>query len=1036
MGTPSWCRRCHAVLFRLPWFGNCSVNVSKRLYPLYIHIVTIFLLMALTLSGLMIYRIYLEGSEMAMHASSRLFEQLRGKVTERINRIYDPVVSMVALTTTLGEVAQPITDQRTHPLFDFFVTALDRHRNLYALYLGFENGDFFEVARLDDKVEMKQALGAPDGTHYGVMTIIRREHGARGQVWSFLDRDRKPLGKMAMERVDYDPRVRPWYRLGIGTDAVVRTKPYVFAKLGQPGITFAHRFQGASRGVFGADISLSTLSRFLAEQQFTPSSTVLFFDADGTVIGYPDMDRLIKRTHDPVSGAIVADFAKIDDLEQPALTALFQFFENLESTGIRTFPVAGRSHIGAVAHMPLTPNGDSFLGIVAPLDEILGPIYHMGHKNLLSAGLIMLLAVPVIWWASRRVSRPLGKLTEEIAKVETMALNTVGDVPTQVREIRQLSHSFKRMIVSLKDYDRRLTHTQSRLFLLVEIGLSLGKERQYDRLLETILVEGKRLTYADAGTLFLKGEDDQLHVKIISNTSLGLACGGASQEPITCAPTPLAADPDGRRHRYHAAAYAAQTGKTVRVDNAYAEGYTDFPGMREMDRQTGYRSISLLAVPIKTQRGEILGVLQLVNTHDPQTRQIIPFDRDTVGFVEALTAQAATAMENQHLIEEQKRLFNAFIQMIATAIDTKSPYTGGHCARVPILAKMLAEAASESDQGVFSDFFLTDEDRHALHLASWLHDCGKIATPEFVVDKATKLETIYNRIHEIRARFEILCRDAEIRYLKGVAERREDAELLAQQWKREVASLEEDFAFIAECNVGSEFLTEEKKVRIRTIAGRVWSRHFDDRLGLSHIELDRYEGQPAPALPVQESLLADKEVHRFKRETLHKDRSQQLDAFNVDVPVLHRHLGEIHNLCIERGTLTAEERYQIVEHIILTIRMLEKLPFPKAIHMVSEFAGGHHETMIGTGYPRKLTRDQMSVPARVMAIADIFEALTASDRPYKKAKTLSEAIRIMGFMAKDQHIDGDLFQLFLDKKLYLKYANVCLNPDQIDDVVV
>ena len=1009
---------------------------QKRSYQLYIHIVTIFLLISITLSGLIIYRSYHKGIETAFKASDQLFAQLQGTVTERINRIYDPMISMVTLTVTLKDISKPIAADRSHPLLNFLATALDTHPNLYALYMGFENGDFFEVARLNDKPAMKTILSAPKQTHYGVMTIIHDASGTRRQVWTFLNRDRQRLGEYHLDKVDYDPRTRPWYRLSIKKETATRTKPYIFAKLKQPGITFAHRFKGASKGVFGVDISLATLSKFLAEQQFSPSSTILFFDKNGTITGYPDLDKIIKTTPSLDTGNKALSFATIPDLNRPDLTALFNHFKKQGSTEIVTFSVAGRSHIGAVAKMPIKLSQNKYLGIVAPLDEFLGPIHHVGRDNVYSSALIMLITTPIIWWVSRRISRPLGKLTDEISKVEQMNLDTVDEVSTQVQEIQQLSRSFNNMILSLKDYQQRLMFSQKQLRMLVEIGISLANERDYEILLENILRNGQKLSHADGGTVYLIGEDDQLHYKIVQNDTLKLSLGGQNGGPMTLIPLPFAWDEEGNPKKFHIAPYVAQTGKTIRIDNVYDSRKSEFPGMKELDEETGYHTVSILTVPIKTQRGEVVGILQLINAQDPMTQEVISFDSNTVDFIEALAAQAAIAIENQHLIEVQAKLFNAFIQMIATAIDTKSPYTGGHCARVPVLARLLSEAASESEESIFSDFRMTDEDRYAINLASWLHDCGKIATPEYIVDKATKLETIYNRIHEVRTRFEILRRDAEINYLQELAIASTDAQTLFRHFEEKVAALHADFAFIAECNIGTEFLDDDKKERVHHIAKQTWTRHFDDRLGLALHEQNRLKDQPIKPRPSQEFLLDNKEEHKIKRRVSSGFRNHQQDGINVEVPELMQNTGEIYNLCIERGTLTAEDRHQIVEHIILTIRMLEKLPFPKHLRAVPEYASGHHETMIGTGYPRKLTREQMSIPARIMAIADIFEALTASDRPYKKAKTLNEAIRIMGFMAKDQHIDGDLFQLFLEKEIYLQYAHEYLNPEQIDTVAI
>ena len=347
---------------------------------------------------------------------------------------------------------------------------------------------------------------------------------------------------------------------------------------------------------------------------------------------------------------------------------------------------------------------------------------------------------------------------------------------------------------------------------------------------------------------------------------------------------------------------------------------------------------------------------------------------------------------------------------------------------------MLAETASNAMEGPFSDFSLTTDDEwQEFRIAAWLHDCGKVTTPEYVVDKATKLETIYNRIHEVRTRFEVLWRDAEIKYYQALAQGDRSETELKAELNTAHETLREEFAFIAECNIGGEFVDEDTINRIKKIAARKWIRHFDDQLGISQDELRQRRGIVAPDLPVEEFLLTDKPEHVIERESC-DFTDHKAFGFNMEVPEALYNNGEVYNLCIQRGTLTEEERFKINEHIVQTIIMLEKLPFPDHLARVPEIAGAHHETMIGTGYPRHLTREQISLPARAMAIADIFEALTATDRPYKKAKTIGEAIRIMSFMRDDKHIDSDLFDLFLVKGVYRQYGDKFLSSEQMDDV--
>ncbi|WP_072680443.1 HD domain-containing phosphohydrolase [Arcobacter sp. LA11] len=379
--------------------------------------------------------------------------------------------------------------------------------------------------------------------------------------------------------------------------------------------------------------------------------------------------------------------------------------------------------------------------------------------------------------------------------------------------------------------------------------------------------------------------------------------------------------------------------------------------------------------------------------------------------------------------DSQIKLMDSFIALIASAIDSKSEYTGGHCNRVPILTLMLAQAASDNNDGIFKEFKLKNEDeKRELSIAAWLHDCGKITTPEYIVDKATKLETIYNRIHEIRTRFEVIYRDLIIESYKKLEDGEGKPEV-AKWLESEQKQLISDFEFIANTNIGSEFMKEEDKNRIVEISKRTWARYFDDTLGLSKDEKLRYKKEDSSI----ENLLSDKQRHIIKRNNFNEEEYLE-KGFKLAVPENMYNLGEVYNLSISKGTLTDEERFKINEHIIMTIKMLEHLPFPEHLKKVPEYAGAHHETLIGTGYPKKLTKEDMSIPARIMAVADIFEALTAKDRPYKDAKTLSESIKILSFMVKDKHIDEDVFKLFLESKVYLDYAKEYLSSEQIDSV--
>jgi HD-GYP domain-containing protein (c-di-GMP phosphodiesterase class II) len=428
-----------------------------------------------------------------------------------------------------------------------------------------------------------------------------------------------------------------------------------------------------------------------------------------------------------------------------------------------------------------------------------------------------------------------------------------------------------------------------------------------------------------------------------------------------------------------------------------------------------------------------VGILELVNADYDQATSIA-FRPELVSYVQAMSSQAAIILDNQRLLKAQKELLDAFIQLIAGAIDAKSAYTSGHCQRVPELARMLAKVAHHNTRQPFEGFHLDDDEWYELHIASWLHDCGKVTTPEYVVDKATKLEGLYNRIHEIRMRYEVIWRDYQIAQYQALINGEIEETALQQQLDDKLQQLRDDYAFIAECNEGGEFMGEDRIARLQELGKQFWQRCFSDRIGLSQEELERKSRTPESELPAHEYLLADKDEHRVERDQTRHPFGDNHYSFDMDVPEYAYNFGELYNLSIQRGTLTDEERFKINEHITQTIMLLGKLPFPRELHRVPRWAGSHHEKLDGTGYPRRLKAEDLSIPERIMAIADIFEALTAADRPYKKAKALSESLRIMSFMSKDKHICPQLFELFLTSGVYQEYAKKYLLPEQIDEV--
>ena len=957
-----------------------------RRFPLHVHISTLFIALILLVGGVIGGLGYRISSEILETTANELNTRIGRETVGEFSNIIGPAEMATRLLSYDGITQARSLEERLLNL-GFMREALNNSSALTSLYVGYGNGDFFMIRRIWDEADGK-VFDAPEKSAFMVQSIDHQGEELRGR-YIFLDAQLMVL--RSDDRPDYatsfDPRTRGWYKAAMSAGGQVKTPPYLFFTGQKVGTTIANRANRAD-AVVGADIRLETLSHTLARQKVTPGTQIVLANERGHTIAFEDLTKAVRL----VDGNPV--LASVSDLGIPVLAQLAPKLGNFDEKAAQNLllTVDGSDWHASIRPIRLEGAGALFLITAIPDDELMSAAYRLMHHSLIATILVILLAMPVTWLLARNISGPLRQLAgeaEAIRRFEFSRPIKVNSLVLEVNDLTVIMDSMKRTI---------------RRFL--DISMAVAAENDFDKLLPRLLNETLPAADADAGILYLTDGDRLLPAAALHADATPLPAGASSIDPRAAGP--LLGN-----------ALSAGTARAARLTDADVRAL----GLERILDSTG--TTDAIAVPLLNRQHNLVGAMLLLRRDDT--------DPARLSFVAALSGSVAVSLESKELIKAQKMLFEAFIQLIAGAIDAKSPYTGGHCARVPELTKMLAHAACAETSGPFKDFQLDAEEWEAVHVAAWLHDCGKVTTPEYVVDKATKLETLYDRIHEVRMRFEVLKRDAEIACLKAIATGKPEVEARAEL-ARKLAGLDDDFAFVAGCNEGGEFMAPEKLERLKEIAARTWTRTLDDRIGISHEEKERKARTPTPDLPVVEPLLADRPEHLFERAARDRMPADNKWGFRMDVPEALYNKGELYNLGVARGTLSEEERYKINEHIVQTLIMLSQLPFPKHLRNVPEIAAGHHEKMDGTGYPRRLVRDEMSPVARMMAIADIFEALTAVDRPYKKGKTLSEAIKIMSFMKKDQHIDPELFDLFLRSGVYREYAERFMKPEQIDTV--
>ncbi|WP_421317861.1 HD domain-containing phosphohydrolase [Aeromonas veronii] len=961
------------------------MNLIRRVIPLYVHIAHLFLGLLLVFALITLGHQYRQTKTMLMKEAEDRFTLIGQITTQALEGLFSTSALSVNLLAQQRLTEAKTLSERMASL-PYMTTLLKGQPSANAVYAGYNNGDLFWLMRWPADTEV-QHLTPPANTRWIVKSIRHQEATTLTETFALAD-NLTIIERQEESGQFFDPIEHPWFIQAKQSGQLVQSPLYISHDTQEMYLSFAEPMQNGA-GVIGMSLNLRAIERLLKSAKITPNMRLAIVNEQGELMTSHKGGMVIHE-----NGAY--RLARVTEADLPMIQHLMNASQNQKADSL-SFKSEGNDWQGMRITLPEADGSKLTLWIAAPVDELLATAFTIRNQTFLLSGIFLIFALFAAIKLARTAARPLDDLTQEAGKIAHFDFNDPIRVNSYIAEIIDLSQAMGDMKSTIQRF--------------LQLSTSLSSETSFPRLLVRLLTEMQQLTGATGCMLYLS---DSGNKKL---DLAGLCWNGEVQEQ-----TPIHSIGTLNQPK-HPLFQSLQGVELEPVALVTSELQILFPYIEESDTPLTFWPIAL-----KNRDGQLLGTL--VFLIDERKKSLTP---QRMAFVNALSSTAAVALTTQRLLEEQRNLLEAFIQLIAGAIDAKSPYTGGHCQRVPELTKMLAEAACEAKEGTFQHFSLDEKQWEAIHIAAWLHDCGKVTTPEFVVDKATKLETLCDRIHEVRMRFEVLKRDAEIAYWQARLHGGDEATLqatLQQQWQQ----LDEEFAFIARCNEGGEFMATEDIARLQQIAGRTWQRTLSDRIGISQDELARKQRAAESPLPVTEPLLADRLDHLFTRSNRDRLAPDNPWGFQVNTPEYLYNRGELYNLAIRRGTLTDEERYKINEHMIQTIIMLEKLPFPANLKQVPEIAGGHHEKMDGTGYPKRLKRDEMSIPARMMAIADIFEALTAGDRPYKKAKSLSEAIRIMGFMQQDHHIDPELFALFLRSGVYLRYAKRYMSPELIDEV--
>jgi HD-GYP domain-containing protein (c-di-GMP phosphodiesterase class II)/ABC-type amino acid transport substrate-binding protein len=1017
---------------------------------------------------------YYFSHQLANEAASRQFVQIAEKIGDRAKSLEQVAVGMVKVLAQSSSVDNLVRESNAHPVIPLMADLLLDANELYSSHVGYPDGSYIQLTNLEVSDDMRTLLGAAPSDRW-LETRVLPDPDGNLFVKRYLDSELRVRLQLD-SKIDYDPRNRPWYKLAASNE-ISKIPPYLVTLINLPGLTYAQRLE--SQAVVGANLVLSLVSSMLESDSFINTSQAFMYNSRGVVTEYWE-----KQTADKKQLRLPIQLTEEERLyiqQNPLIKVA-----NEKDYPPFDFAVSGEPKGYSIDLVNILAD---MIGLKVRYTN--GLVFERLYAAFVDGELDMMASM------RRNPEREKIGLFSQPTFKSNILVATRTSSQQNIHNIAQLEGQRIAIAKDYVVSDYLLENYPNFIYVVVDTplqGLLAIEEERADAMIEMSIVLNylrkyyflDKLHFSPPMEEFDSAEPLSLHLLItkdkpILHSVFSKALAQLSTSDISALekkwlnfetdksddldnknlalgqlPTPILLEIAQNKSK-HSQLNEVQIGPqnyyayVVPIGESFIAHSNEFLGMLVSEQEVLKPYLTkvkiaifvtllclLLFIPLILYTVHLIvdPIRLLVNENDKVIKRKFDEVKRVPSKIKEIHELSRSMVYMSGSIRDyqqaQKELTDSFIQLIAKAIDDKSPYTGAHCERVPKLAFMLAEAACESKAPAFASFdFKNKEEWREFKIAAWLHDCGKVTTPEHIVDKGSKLEAIYNRIHEIRMRFEVLWRDAEVTYWQSLSRAPEAKPLLKQQLEERIEQIKQDFAFVAACNVGGETMPQDVINKLAEIAGQKWQRNLDDTLGLSPADQIQL-GDAIQPPPYIESVLADKKMH-----VVVNNKVRERDAkygFNMQAPKNKQNLGELYNLSIKKGTLTPEDRYIINEHIISTIEMLETLPLPEELKRVPEYAGGHHETMLGNGYPRGLTKQQMSLPARIMAVADIFEALTASDRPYKKAKSLSESLDILHQMSVDSHIDQDLFELFVKSEIYMSYATTFLDEAQIDEV--